>query len=306
MFAIETQNLTMEFPLTKGVKKQALGDLNLKVSCGKIFGFLGHNGAGKTTTIKILLDLCRPTKGWAKILGIPSDQALARKPVGFLPEEPAFYDYLTALESVESSCRLHGILYRESKSLAYKALQEVGLEKSIHLPIYTFSKGMKQRLALAHACVHNPEIMILDEPMSGMDPEGRMMLKEKMLLWKEKGKTLFFTSHILSDVEALCEEVALLFNGKCIAEGKPKDFLKKEPIGIQVILEEEQVFSMEFPFPIEIEKRDKKAYIFLKDKGTIEKMKSFLQEKKIFPDAWTPQYETLEECYFRLMKGNIG
>lgn len=184
MLAIETYNLTMEFTLARGIKKEAISGLNLQVSPGKIFGFLGHNGAGKTTTIKILLGLCHPSKGWAKISGICSDQAFARKSVGFLPEEPSFYDYLTALESVMASCCLHGIAYRDSKSLAQQAIQNAGLADNARSPIHTFSKGMKQKLALAHACAHNPEILILDEPMSGMDPEGRNILKAQMLLWK--------------------------------------------------------------------------------------------------------------------------
>ncbi len=302
MLAIETQNLTMEYTLERGQKKKALQNLTLQIPCGKVFGFLGHNGAGKTTTIKILMDLCRPTKGWARIYGISTEVPASRKSVGFLPEEPGFYDYLTALESLESCCRLHGIPSKESKNLSQSAIQEVGLEGNGNRPVFTFSKGMKQRLAIAHAFAYDPDILILDEPMSGLDPEGRRMLRDKMLSWKERGKTIFFTSHILSDVEHLCEEVAFLYQGKAIAMGKTRDFLKQQPIFVHISLHKEQIAGIEFPFPLAIEPKEEKIAIILQEQDKIEKMKSFLQEKKIFPLAWIPEYETLEECYFRLMK----
>jgi ABC-2 type transport system ATP-binding protein len=210
-------------------KVRALDDLSLSVKPGGIFGFLGGNGAGKTTTIKILMGLLFPTEGTAKILGSPIDEVEMRSRIGYCPENPYFYDYLTPLELLDYFGRLFGIDAATRSSRSADLLNAVGLDEAAwkrHLR--KFSKGMQQRVGLAQALINEPEIVFLDEPMSGLDPVGRREIRELIAGLKAKGTSVFMSTHILSDVEALCDEVAILRKGKLFATGDLQELLSRD------------------------------------------------------------------------------
>lgn len=200
----------------RGRKVHALKDLSLAVKEGEVFGFLGPNGAGKSTAIKILMNLIFPTAGSAKILGMDVRNPEARRDVGFLPENPYFYDYLSAEELLMFGGQASGLHNAEIKERSDMLLKRLGLDNAGNRPLRSYSKGMVQRAGLALALIHDPKVLILDEPMSGLDPIGRKMVVDLILDLKAEGKTVFFSSHILSDVERLCDRVSILINGSLV------------------------------------------------------------------------------------------
>jgi len=194
--------------------KRALYPLDLRVEEGEIFGFLGPNGAGKTTTLKMLMGLVFPTAGSARILGMEMDDPRIKAQIGFLPEQPYFYDYLTALELLKYYGRLSGVDEKRLVSRVDAVLERVALKDSAHLQLRKFSKGMLQRVGIAQAILHDPKVVFLDEPMSGLDPMGRREVRNLIEGLKSEGKTVFFSTHILSDAEALCDRVAIIHLGE--------------------------------------------------------------------------------------------
>ena len=225
---VEISNLTKDYEVGfwKKKKVRALDDLTLSVDGGQIYGFLGGNGAGKTTTIKILMTLLFPSGGNAKILGKDiSDKAMHSR-IGYCPENPYFYDYLTALELMDYFGSLFGMGKTQRIQRAKDLLALVGLEeKAWGKQLRKFSKGMMQRVSIAQSLVNDPEIVFMDEPMSGLDPIGRREVRELIANLRDQGKTVFMSTHILSDVEALCDEVAILRRGKLAATGRLDDLL---------------------------------------------------------------------------------
>jgi len=215
MAAIETFALEKSYRVGfwRSTVKQALRPLTLAVSEGEIFGYLGPNGAGKTTTLKLLMGLVFPTGGHARILGLPLDDPRMKAQIGFLPEQPYFYDYLTARELLHYYAQLSGVPARERNRRVAAVLARVGLG-SVGLQLRKFSKGMLQRVGIAQAIVHDPKLVFLDEPMSGLDPVGRREVRDLIQSLKEEGKTVFFSTHILSDAETLCDRVAVLNQGE--------------------------------------------------------------------------------------------
>lgn len=230
-YIVEIENLSKEYEIGFWKKKKvlALDGVSLSVRPGQIFGFLGGNGAGKTTTIKILMSLLYPTGGSARILGQDiSDFAMHRK-IGYCPENPYFYDYLTPRELLGYFGELFGLDASHTRKKAEELLTKVGLEeKAWDRQLRKFSKGMLQRTGLAQALVNDPEIVFLDEPMSGLDPMGRREVRELIAQLREQGTTVFMSTHILSDVEALCDEVAILRKGRLAAIGKLDDLLASQ------------------------------------------------------------------------------
>jgi ABC-2 type transport system ATP-binding protein len=213
MTAIEIAKLSKTFKVAGRPAVEALKDVSFSVGAGEVFGFLGPNGAGKSTTIKILMGLIRPTSGRASLMGHDVQSYLSRKHVGYLPENPAFYDFLTAREYLMFVGKTFGM---DSGSLPEKTdsvLKIVDLAAAGDRPLRGYSKGMVQRLGLAQALIHDPEVLILDEPMSGLDPVGRALVKETILELKAKGKCVFFSTHITSDVETVCDRVGIIVNG---------------------------------------------------------------------------------------------
>jgi len=214
MLAIEINGLTKGYRGKRGRKIPALTNLNLQVEEGEVFGFLGPNGAGKSTTIRILVGLIRASAGQATLFGVDYCEANARNRIGYLPENPAFYDFLSAREYLQ----FVGKTFNMNKAILSQRIDEI-LERfdligASKRPIRGFSKGMVQRLGLAQALVHDPDLYILDEPMSGLDPVGRALVKKVIGELKKKGKTVFFSSHITADMEAICDRVGVILNGK--------------------------------------------------------------------------------------------
>lgn len=194
--------------------KLALKPLHLTVEEGEVLGFLGPNGAGKTTTLKMLMGLVFPTSGEAKILGMDVNDPAVKAKIGFLPEQPYFYDYLTARELLAYYGRLSGVPAKEIVKRAETMLARVGLQDAADVQLRKFSKGMLQRVGIAQAILHDPQVVFLDEPMSGLDPMGRREVRDLIGELKKEGKTVFFSTHILSDAEALCDRVAVIHQGE--------------------------------------------------------------------------------------------
>jgi ABC-2 type transport system ATP-binding protein len=206
----------------------AVKDISFQVDRGDIFGFLGPNGAGKTTTIKILTGLIRPSQGKAELFGeqVPSRKALAR--IGFLPENPYVYPYLTPTEFVELCGRLSGLGAAAARDRTRKVLEQVGMTYAADRPVRRLSKGMLQRTGLAAALVADPELLILDEPMSGLDPVGRKEVRDLILEERRRGRTIFFSTHILNDVETLCDRVTILRKGEVVVSGRINELLRRD------------------------------------------------------------------------------
>ncbi len=215
--AVEITDLTKDYDVGfwRKRKVRALDGLSLNVDRGEIFGFLGANGAGKTTTLKLLMRLIFPTSGQARILGRDISDCSMHKEIGYLPENPYFYDYLTAREFMEYCGQLFGFQLAERRKFARELLARVSLdEKSWDTQLRKFSKGMLQRVGLAQALVNDPKVVFLDEPMSGLDPVGRREVRDLIAGLRQEGKTVFMCSHILSDIEVLCDRVAILKRGR--------------------------------------------------------------------------------------------
>ena len=225
MFAIETENLTKDFPIGFWRRRpyRALDGLTLAIGQGEVFGFLGPNGAGKTTTLKLLMQLLYPTSGRAEILGRPVGDVSVKRKIGYLPESPYFYDYLTAEELLGYFASLLGVPRAERRSRVSALLDEVGIGGERRLQLRKFSKGMLQRVGIAQAVLNDPDVVFLDEPMSGLDPLGRREVRNLILKLGERGCTVFFSSHVLADAEALCSRVAILVAGRLVATGAMAD-----------------------------------------------------------------------------------
>ena len=230
MAAIEISGLSKDYSLGFWRKRpfRALDRLSLEVERGEVFGFLGPNGAGKTTTLKLLTGLIFPTEGTATILGHPVGEPEAFLHAGYLPENPYFYDYLTPQELLDYFARFFPLSPEKRQRRRNAVLDQVGLAEFRHRPLRKFSKGMLQRVGIAQAILHEPEIVLLDEPMSGLDPVGRHEVRELILQLKAAGKTVFFSTHILSDAEALCDRVAILNRGKLVGVGQLSELLQRQ------------------------------------------------------------------------------
>jgi ABC-2 type transport system ATP-binding protein len=237
--ALATHELTKDYAVGFWRKRpyRALDRLTLEVEPGEVFGFLGPNGAGKTTTLKLLMQLVFPTSGRAEIFGRPLGDRSVKQRIGYLPENPYFYDYLTAEELLTYYASLFGIRGgAERRARASRLLDEVGIGAERRLQLRKFSKGMLQRVGLAQALINNPELVIFDEPMSGLDPLGRRDVRALILRLRDAGVTVFFSSHVLSDAEALCNRVAILAKGRLITSGRLTDMLALRAGGWELVV----------------------------------------------------------------------
>lgn len=208
-------------------QKAAVNDLSLNIQKGEIYGFLGPNGAGKTTTIKLILGLIKPDKGKIKLFGRSGDQIVKSK-IGYMSEQPYFYYYLTAYEILDFAANLFNISKDKKHKKIMELLSLVGLRDNANLSVKNFSKGMNQRLGLASALINEPQLILLDEPLDGLDPIGRLAIKNILLKEKARGTTIFFNSHILADAEEICDRIGIINNGILIEENNPKILAKKE------------------------------------------------------------------------------
>ena len=215
--------------------KHALRPLNLTIQDGEVFGFLGANGAGKTTTLKLLMGLIFPTAGSARILGMEVDDPRMKAQIGFLPEQPYFYDYLTARELLEYFGQLSGMDPKQRSRKVNEVLQRVGLPDVGGVQLRKFSKGMLQRVGIAQAILHDPKVLFFDEPMSGLDPMGRREVRDLMAQLKLEGKTVFFSTHILSDAEALCDRVGIIHQGELRGVGAVADLTSSVHGKVEVV-----------------------------------------------------------------------
>ena len=244
---IELKNLRVEYPAQKKGqgRKCAINDLNLKVNPGEVFGFLGPNGAGKTTTMNVLLGFVNATGGSAFLFGVDVREPIARQKIGYLPELTYYYKFLTAEELLRFYAKIFGLTASETSRRIEQLLKLVELEHARKRPIKTYSKGMQQRVGLAQALINNPDLLILDEPTSGLDPLGRMKVREIIQRLKDEGKTVFFSSHELGEVETVCDRVAIINQGELKVEGKVADLVDKykanlEQIFLKIVAEQPQ------------------------------------------------------------------
>ncbi|HEX3759018.1 MAG TPA: ABC transporter ATP-binding protein [Kofleriaceae bacterium] len=235
--AIDVHDLRKTYRTPFARKKvEALRGVTFHVERGHIFGFVGPNGAGKTTTIRALMGLVRPTGGRATLLGHALPSRAARFRIGFLPESPYFYDYLTVGELCDLAGRLFGMPHGERKRRADALIDKVGLGGARGMSLKKFSKGMLQRAGLAQALMNDPELVVLDEPMSGLDPIGRKEVRDLILELRDQGKTVFFSTHILSDVEAITDRVAIIARGELQAHGTPAELVSQRLRGVDVVI----------------------------------------------------------------------
>jgi len=226
---LKLEKLRVEYPGVEAskTKKVALQGLDLEVRAGEVFGFLGPNGAGKTTTMNVLLGFVPPTSGTAALFGIDVRQPIARQRIGYLPELTYYYKFLTAEELLRFYARIFGLTRSQAAERIPKLISLVELGHAASRPIKTYSKGMQQRVGLAQALINDPDLLILDEPTSGLDPLGRMKVREIIQRLRNEGKTVFFSSHEMGEVETVCDRVAILHQGQLRAEGPVSDLVAK-------------------------------------------------------------------------------
>jgi ABC-2 type transport system ATP-binding protein len=237
--AIEILELTKDYPVGFWRKRmrRSLDHLSLQVNEGEAFGFLGPNGAGKTTTLKLLMGLIFPTSGTARIRGRSIEDVAVHREIGYLPEQPYFYDYLTARELLDYFARFFGYDATERRKRVTRFLDLVGLSQAADVQLRKFSKGMLQRAGIAQAILHDPQVVFLDEPMSGLDPVGRREVRDIIVQLKQQGRTVFFSTHILSDAEVLCDRVAVLLGGKLQGVGTPGETVSFAIHGMEILFE---------------------------------------------------------------------
>jgi ABC-2 type transport system ATP-binding protein len=306
MPVIEIANLTKDFSTGFWKKRpvRALDNLCLQVHKGEIFGFLGPNGAGKSTTLKILMNLLRPTSGTARILGEPADAVSMHRLIGYLPENPYFYDYLTPVELLTYMGRLFGLRPPALSQKVNALLEMVGLAQARKQQLRKFSKGMVQRIGIAQAIVNDPEIVFLDEPMSGLDPLGRMEVRRIVTSLKNQGVTVFFSSHILPDVEAICDRVAILNKGKLLETGALDEILKVRIDGHEAIL---SGWTTETPDAIrqwcdEVRCMGDRLHVRVGNREQIEGLMSYIFAHKLELISINPIRPSLEEYFQQVVR----
>ena len=237
MSVVRTENLTKEFReglFSHRRSVKALDNLNLHVQSGEIFGYLGPNGAGKTTTFKLLLGLIFPTSGSAWIFGQGIGEVKPKEKVGFLPEQPYFYDYLTGEEFLNFYAQLFRFDKKTRKRKVHSLLEAVGLEEAASIQLRKYSRGMLQRIGIAQALINDPELVILDEPLSGLDPVGRKEIRDIILRLKSDGRTVIFSSHVLSDVEAICDRIGIIMQGRLQSVERLDEFFNVELESVEI------------------------------------------------------------------------
>ncbi|MFT5623353.1 MAG: ABC-2 type transport system ATP-binding protein [Bacteroidia bacterium] len=234
--AISIKGLTKDFSIgMRGLKLRAVDDLNLEVGDNEIFGLIGPNGSGKSTTIKVVLGLLDASVGECQIYGKPSHAVAARHSVGFLPEAPYFYRYLSGRELVRFYARICGVSRGNIEKQVAEVIELVGMTEAAHRRVGTYSKGMLQRIGLAQALVHDPQLVILDEPTAGVDPLGSAAIAEIIRELKRRGKTVLLCSHLLAQIEGLCDRVAILHRGKLVREGRVDDLVQEKDVQSLVV-----------------------------------------------------------------------
>jgi ABC-2 type transport system ATP-binding protein len=285
-------------------RKRVLHGVTFEVLEGEIFGFVGPNGAGKTTTLKLLMGLIRPTSGSASILGRDVQESEFRDRIGFLPENPYFYPYLTARETLDFYARLTGMDSRARRSRVGELLERVNLSYAADARLRTFSKGMLQRVGVAQALVHDPEVLFFDEPMSGLDPIGRKEIRDVILSLRAAGKTVFMNTHILPDVEMICDRVAIIVKGRIRHQGPIEAFLPEAHSQTDVVLSHlapEMVSRMEEHFEVEMRGLGERVELSLREKDVQEVLRLALDMGARIVSV-TPHRHSLEEAFLSAVR----
>ena len=301
MLAIEIKGLSKEYRtgFWKTRTKRALNSLDLQVQSGEVFGLLGPNGAGKTTTLKILFRLVFPTSGTARILGKELNDATMHQSVGYLPENPYFYDHLTPEELLHYTGRLFGLGKDDLRRRVNQLLDRVGLTASRHVPLRRFSKGMMQRTGIAQALINDHEVVFLDEPMSGLDPIGRREVRDLVLQLRQARKTVFFSTHILSDAEALCDRVAILNNGQLEGCGELREILRLGASTTELTLENPtEAFLEELrPLVVSMVRTGDRVRLEIHEEANIGKVLALSLRAKIKVISLNPVKMSLEDYF---------
>ena len=306
--AIQIQHFTKEYPVPRQKEKRiAVNDLTLDVPEGGLFGFLGPNGAGKTTTIKMLLGFLPATSGDARLFGRPVDEVAARQSVGYLPEQPYFPKFLSAIEVVQAHAGLSGLSGKRAKEQTERSLRQVGMWDNRHMVLSKCSKGMTQRVGLASALVGNPNLLIMDEPSSGLDPVGRKELRELLTALKNDGKTIFLSSHLLSEMEPVCDRVGVMAHGTLVACGTPQAITRAfDEVRVQIEQDERDDYLAfqvkDWGGKVEPSASGSGATLRV-PASVVYKVMGLLEARRARLIAVSPQRETLEDAFLRLVEG---
>jgi len=295
--AIRIDSLKKEFRLGFIPKtRPILNGITFSVREGEIFGYLGPNGAGKTTTIKCLLDLIHPDAGTIEIFGRSHLSPRSRQSLGFLPENPYFYDYLTATEFLAFTADLFGLDRAEKAGRIARLLKLVGLERAADLPLRKFSRGMLQRAGLAQALINDPRLVILDEPLGGMDPLGRKEIRDIIVRFKAEGKTVFFTSHILQDIEMICDRVAIIVGGRIVKEGGLRDLVSEKVLFTELTVSgiPPEAFA---GLGESVSAQGDRVLLKVYDEGRVDEVLDLVHDRKGRLVSLSPRTESLEDIF---------
>lgn len=285
-----------------GRRVVAVEGLSLEVRRGEVFGFLGPNGAGKTTTIKMLMGLIYPTSGTASIFGHPVGDHQAKSKLGFLPESPYFYDYLTGCEFLRFYGHLFGLWGAALEKRVDELLETVGMVHARDLQLRKFSKGMLQRVGIAQALINDPELVVLDEPMSGLDPIGRKEVRDLILRLKESGKTVMFSSHILHDAEMLCDRVAMIMKGKLVACGPVSELIAQGTTHeVEMVIDRLLPEALEQirPWAEKVVLQGERVMVVLTSQQAVDQVLDVIHATKAKLVALTPHKASLEDLFIR-------
>jgi ABC-2 type transport system ATP-binding protein len=302
--AIEILGLTKDYPVGfwRPKMRRSLDNLSFQVEEGEVFGFLGPNGAGKTTTMKLLMGLIFPTSGMARVRGRAIDDIEMHREIGYLPEQPYFYDYLTARELLDYYAQFSNFSPAERQERVSRFLERVGLTAAADVQLRKFSKGMLQRAGIAQAILHDPPVVILDEPMSGLDPVGRREIRDIILDLKNQGRTVFFSTHILSDAEMLCDRVAVLAGGKLQGVGAPRDIVAMKPHAMEILFELREERALPADLAAQVTKIGGRSRVTVSQDQlyvALDKLRG--AEARIL--SVSPVHPTLEDYFFQLVGG---
>jgi ABC-2 type transport system ATP-binding protein len=303
--AIEMVGLTKDYPVGfwRPKMRRSLDNLSFEVQDGEVFGFLGPNGAGKTTTMKLLTGLIFPTSGTARVRGRSIDDIEMHTEIGYLPEQPYFYDYLTARELLDYYARFSSYSASQRRERVDGNLERVGLGAAGDVQLRSFSKGMLQRVGIAQAILHDPPVVILDEPMSGLDPVGRREVRDIILDLRKQGRTVFFSTHILSDAEMLCDRVAVLASGKLQGVGAPREIVAMQAQAMEILIEAREGRALPAALAGQSTRIGPRTRITVPEEqlySVLEELRSC--EARIL--SVSPVHPTLEDYFFKLVGGS--
>jgi len=305
---VQTEQLSKIFRVGFwGKRVTAVDGLSLEVRRGEVFGFLGPNGAGKTTTLKILMGLIYPTSGQARLFGQDLGDPQTKARLGFLPESPYFYDYLTSREFLGFYGHLFGLWGAVLGKRVDELLELVGMTHATDLQLRKFSKGMLQRVGVAQALINDPELVVLDEPMSGLDPIGRKEVRDLILRLKESGKTVLFSSHILHDAEVLCDRVAMILKGRLVACGRVTDLLDQGASHqVELVVDRLTPEGLDHLRPLtdKVVMQGDRMLVVLKSQQQVGGALEIIRESKACLVSLTPQKWSLEDLFIREVKGH--